>query len=216
MRIMTSEKHRDWIEKPVADSKDWRPDEASPIATWAPRSGQAVNDVSAVVDRLVVEFRTAMRQLAGGVSIISVGRGHDRSGLTVTSASSLSADPPTVIVCVNRGASSWPILDRYRAFGVNVLAATQRSIAEKFAGKGGASGNDRYAGAEWFTLATGTPLLVGALAAIDCEVEEMIDRHSHSIVIGCVLATRVDSSAGALTYWQGCYRAFASADASSV
>lgn len=61
-------------------------------------------------------LRLAMRQLAGGVSVITAGLGPDRTGLTVTSATALSLDPPTVIVCVNRGASAWAALERYGAF----------------------------------------------------------------------------------------------------
>src|SRR5216110_2973695 len=95
------------------------------------------------------DFRIAMRQLTGGVSVITAGRGRDISGMTVTSVSSLSVDPPTLIVSVNRSASSWPLLQRYGAFGVNILASDQIDIAERFAGKDGLKGAARFAGAEW-------------------------------------------------------------------
>jgi flavin reductase (DIM6/NTAB) family NADH-FMN oxidoreductase RutF len=151
------------------------------------------------------EFRGAMRALAGGVSVISVGRGKDISGMTVTSVTSLSVEPATLIVSVNRQSSSWPLLQRFGAFGVNILTAEQLDIAERFAGKGGLKGAERFAGAEWVTRATGVPLLVGSLASIDCEVEEVIERHSHAIVIGRVrdVITAVPSTA--LTYWDGQY-----------
>ena len=151
------------------------------------------------------DFRGAMRQLTGGVSVITTGRGKDISGMTVTSVSSLSVDPPTLIVSVNRGASSWPLLQRYGAFGVNILASDQIDIAERFTGKDGLKGAARFAGAEWRTRASGVPLLVGALAAIDCEVEEIIERHSHAIVIGRVRDLQVSSRTAALAYWQGQY-----------
>jgi len=129
------------------------------------------------------DFRGAMRHLTGGVSVITVGRGSDISGMTVTSVSSLSVEPPSLIVSVNRAASSWPLLKRYGHFGVNILTADQIDIAERFTGKGGLNGAARFAGAEWTTRASGVPLLVGALAAIDCEVEDIVERHSHAIVI---------------------------------
>ena len=151
------------------------------------------------------DFRGAMRQLTGGVSVITVGRGKDISGMTVTSVSSLSVDPPTLIVSVNRGASSWPLLKRYGFFGVNILTSDQIDIAERFAGKDGLKGAERFAGAEWTTRASGVPLLVGALAAIDCEVEEIVERHSHAIVIGRVLDLQVSTRTAALAYWQGQY-----------
>jgi flavin reductase (DIM6/NTAB) family NADH-FMN oxidoreductase RutF len=151
------------------------------------------------------DFRGAMRQLTGGVSVITAGRGRDISGMTVTSVSSLSVDPPTLIVSVNRSASSWPLLQRYGAFGVNILASDQIDIAERFAGKDGLKGAARFAGAEWTTRASGVPLLVGALAAIDCEIEEIIERHSHAILIGRVRDLQVSSRTAALAYWQGQY-----------
>jgi flavin reductase (DIM6/NTAB) family NADH-FMN oxidoreductase RutF len=151
------------------------------------------------------DFRNAMRQLTGGVSVITAGRGRDISGMTVTSVSSLSVDPPALIVSVNRESSSWPLVKRYGFFGVNILTSDQIDIAERFTGKGGLKGADRFAGARWTTRASGVPLLVGALAAIDCEVEDIVERHSHAIVIGRVLDVAVSARTAALAYWQGRY-----------
>src|ERR1700761_213058 len=131
------------------------------------------------IDREVAsaDFRAAMRQLTGGVSVITVGRGREIAGMTVTSVSSFSVEPPSLIVSVNRSASSWPLLKRDGFFGVNILNADQVDIAERFSGKNGLKGADRFGDAEWFTRASGVPLLVGALAAIECEVEDIIERH---------------------------------------
>ena len=151
------------------------------------------------------DFRSAMRHLAGGVSVITVGRGKDVTGMTVTSISSLSVEPPTLIVSINRGSSSWPLLKRLGVFGVNILTADQLDIAERFTGKDGLKGADRFAGAAWVTRASGVPLLVGALAAVDCEVEEIVERHSHGIVIGRVRDLQLSTRTAALAYWQGQY-----------
>jgi flavin reductase (DIM6/NTAB) family NADH-FMN oxidoreductase RutF len=153
-------------------------------------------------------FRAAMRHLAGAVSVITVGQGDDRSGLTATSVLSLALTPPTVLVCVNREASSWPLLARYGHFGINVLAASQQAIADRFAGRGGSTGTERYRNADWVRLETGAPILADALVAIDCELEELIDRHSHSIVLGRVKAVRVSETSDALLYWRGGYGVF--------
>jgi flavin reductase (DIM6/NTAB) family NADH-FMN oxidoreductase RutF len=153
------------------------------------------------------DFRGAMRHLIGAVSVITVGRGNDVTGMTVTSMSSLSVDPPSLLVSVNRSASSWPVLKTHGFFGVNVLAAGQRDIAERFSGKGGLKGAERFAGADWTVRGAGAPLLVGALAAIDCEVEEIIERHSHGIVIGRVRDVQLAPGGSALAYWHGEYRA---------
>ena len=151
------------------------------------------------------DFRNAMRHLTGGVSVITAGRGRDVSGMTVTSVSSLSVDPPALIVSINRESSSWPLVKRYGFFGVNILTSDQIGIAERFTGKGGLKGADRFAGARWMTRASGVPLLVGALAAVDCEVEDIVERHSHAIVIGRVMDVAVSTRTAALAYWQGRY-----------
>ena len=164
-----------------------------------------VRAVSIETEVTASDFRNAMRQLTGGVSVITAGKGRDISGMTVTSVSSLSVDPPALIVSINREASSWPLVKRYGFFGVNILTSDQIDIAERFTGKGGLKGAARFAGADWTTRAFGVPLLVGALAAIDCEVEDVVERHSHAIVIGRVLDVAVSARTAALAYWQGRY-----------
>jgi flavin reductase (DIM6/NTAB) family NADH-FMN oxidoreductase RutF len=119
--------------------------------------------------------------------------------------SSLSVDPPTLIVSINRQSSSWPLLKRHGFFGVNILTADQLDVAERFTGKDGLKGADRFAGAQWTTRVSGVPLLVGALAAIDCEAEDIIERHSHAIVVGRVLDIQASQRTAALSYWQGQY-----------
>ena len=165
----------------------------------------AVRHLTLAPDISSDEFRGAMRHLTGGVSVITVGSGKDITGMTVTSVSSLSVEPPTLIVSINRESSSWPILKRQGFFGVNILAAGQLDVAERFTGKGGLKGADRFTGAQWTTRISGVPLLVGALAAIDCEVEEIVERHSHAIVIGRVLDIQKSGHTAALAYWQGRY-----------
>jgi flavin reductase (DIM6/NTAB) family NADH-FMN oxidoreductase RutF len=167
----------------------------------------AVRDISIISEVSADDFRNAMRRLTGGVSVITAGRGRDISGMTVTSVASLSVEPPALIVSVNRDASSWPLIRRHGFFGVNILNADQLDIAERFAGKGGLKGAARFAGTDWFTRASGVPLLAGALAAIDCEVEEVVERHSHAIVIGGVLDLQVSARSAALAYWHGQYLA---------
>ncbi|WP_020087413.1 flavin reductase family protein [Hyphomicrobium zavarzinii] len=153
-------------------------------------------------------FRSAMRQLAGGICAITVGRGDERTGLTSTSVSSLSAEPPALVFCINKTASSWPILQARRAFAVNVLPPGHRSVADRFSGRNGVKGLDRYEGARWSELVTGTPVLLDALAVLDCEVEDLIERFGSAVVIGRVVAARVrgeDAEPEALTYWRGAY-----------
>ena len=157
-------------------------------------------------------FRNAMRYLAGAVSVVTTGIGEQRTGFTATSVSSLSVEPPTLLVCLNRSSSSWPVLTTHGAFCVNVLSHDHLHVADRFAGRGGAQGTARYEGEQWRQLATGTWVLSSALAAFDCEVEEALDRHSHTILIGRVKAIALRDSAEPLLYWQGAYRLLSNLD----
>lgn len=152
------------------------------------------------------DFRDAMRAFVGNCSLITTGSGEAATGLIVTSAISLSAEPPLLLACVNRSSSSWPVLKETGSFGWSSLGAAHQPVAERFSGFGGVKGPARYEGAEWETAVTGAKLLVGAPTAFDCTVEEMIDRATHSILIGRVQAIRTTPDAGALIYWNGAYR----------
>ncbi len=156
------------------------------------------------------ELKVAMRSLAGGVSVITAGIGENRTGATVTSATALSMEPATMIVNINKSSSTWPIIARYNNFCVNVLSSKQQDVASRFAGVGGLKGVDRYIDAEWFELESGASALRGALAAIDCAVEDVIERHTHAIIIGRVLS--VERAEGApLIYHGGRYANLATA-----
>src|ERR1700736_1708282 len=140
-------------------------------ATCEAAMNSVVRHIAIAREVTSTDFRGAMRQLTGGVSVLTAGRGKEISGMTVTSVSSPSIEPATLIVSINREASSWPLVKRHGVFGVNILTSDQLDVAERFTGKGGLKGAARFAGAEWITLASGVPLLVDALAAVDCEGE---------------------------------------------
>ncbi len=150
-------------------------------------------------------FRDAMRAFVGNCSLLTVGSGEQATGLVVTSGISLSADPALILACVNRSSSSWPLFSPGGIFGWSSLGAAHQGVAERFSGFGGVKGPARYEGAIWDTV-EGAQLLSGAPTAFACTVEEMIDRATHSIVIGRVRAIRTTADAGALIYWNGQYR----------
>lgn len=156
------------------------------------------------------EFRTAMRGFVGNCCVITAGSGQDASGLVLTSAVSLSTDPPLLTACINLGASTFPLLKRYMCFGCSSLGAAHQAVAERFSGFGGIKGAERYEGAEWETAVTGARLLKGAAVAFDCVVDEILERATHAIVIGRVQAIRNNPDAGALIYWNGQYRSMPS------
>ncbi len=157
-----------------------------------------------------VAFRETMRNLAGGVTVVTVGEDQGRTGMTATSVSSFSAEPPTIILSINRESSSWRAIREWRSFCVNILSDRQRAVAENFAGIGGLKGPDRYRAGSWTTLLTGAPVLSEALANLDCELDEVFERHSHSIVIGHVRAVLSNPAARPLLYWHANYLPLAS------
>ena len=150
-------------------------------------------------------FRSVMRHLASGVCLVTQSVGGARAGTTATAVASLSLEPPTLIVCVNRAASTYAGLTLGAAFGVSVLGADHREFAERFAGRTGEEGAERFREGRWRIAPNGAPLLADALAAFACEVEEIVERNTHAVIIGRVNHAAAVSGGGALVYWRGGY-----------
>jgi flavin reductase len=110
------------------------------VTQLRPRNQTVASEADIAVDtsRQMIDanaFRHAMRNLAAGVSIVTSGKGPDRRGLTVTATCSLSAEPPSILVCVNRNAEAYSTIIDSRSFAVNFLAFDQLDIALRFAGR---------------------------------------------------------------------------------
>jgi flavin reductase (DIM6/NTAB) family NADH-FMN oxidoreductase RutF len=150
------------------------------------------------------QFRLVMRRLAGGVCVITAGQGEDITGMTVTSLTSLSATPPRLLVSINRQASSFAPIARHRVFGVNILGSDQQVLAERFS-NGRLKGRERFEGIAWTHGASGVPLLERSLAVVECQVEEIIERHSHGIIVGRLSSMELSHRLSGLTYWNGRY-----------
>jgi flavin reductase (DIM6/NTAB) family NADH-FMN oxidoreductase RutF len=152
------------------------------------------------------EFRASMRHLAGAVTVIATGTKGHRFGLTATAVCSLSDDPATLLVCVNRSASAHDVISQNRTFSINLLADDQEPIAARFSGRAGHKGEARFEGGDWRTLATGAPTLVDALATFDCEVNQEHVFTTHTIFIGRVVASSAREAAEPLVYLRGAFR----------
>ncbi|MEQ1611528.1 MAG: flavin reductase family protein [Hyphomicrobiaceae bacterium] len=152
------------------------------------------------------DFRACMRHLAGAVTVIATGAPGHRFGLTATAVCSLSDDPATLLVCVNRAASAHDVISRNRNFSVNLLADDQEPIAGRFSGRAGHKGETRFEGGDWRTLATGAPTLVNSLTTFDCEVNQEHVFATHTIFIGRVVASTTRGSAEPLVYLRGAFR----------
>src|SRR5690349_10286801 len=104
-------------------------------------------------------FRLAMRQLASAVTIVTSGSGPCRRGLTATAVCSLSADPPSLLVCINKQTECHEIIRQNGHFCVNALGADDEGLAGRFAGRDGSHGLSRFSAGSWTELVTGAPVL---------------------------------------------------------
>lgn len=156
------------------------------------------------------QFKLAMRYLGGTANVITVEHQGQRSGLTATSVTSVAADPAEVLVCVNQSSSSWPLMRDSGLFGVNILGVEQAGMALQFAGFKGEQGDARYAGHDWLRTEHGIWLARQAPAALACQIVEVIERHSHALVLGRVLQVHHAEQAqdSPLLYWQGRFGRF--------
>jgi flavin reductase len=157
------------------------------------------------------EFRAAMRGLASGVSLVTTldpeGKPH---GMAATAVMSVSADPPRILVCVNKTASMHAPLVAFGCYAVSFLSAAQADLVRIFSSPD--QRHLRFAGSGWSGLTTGAPVLDGAVAVLDCVVVEQIDAISHSMFIGEVVATRaVPEPVMPLVHCHGGLGAFATA-----
>jgi flavin reductase (DIM6/NTAB) family NADH-FMN oxidoreductase RutF len=113
--------------------------------------------------------------------------------------------PPTLFVCLARSSSTLAGLRDVGAFSISLLSSRHEALAHRFSGRSGVHGARRFDAAQWITLSTGAPVLADALAAFDCLVEEVIERHSHAIVLGAVVSLREGVDEPALAHRRGGY-----------
>ena len=149
------------------------------------------------------EYRTAMRQVPAAVAVVTTTTPGGRQGLTVTAVSSVSADPPQVLVCINRETRSAEAISAAGRFGVNYLAYEHEELAGAFATPTDNHEN-RFRLARWVDSPGGTPLLQDALLAFDCTVVNEIHSGTHTIFIGQVTDIR-DHDGRPLLYQRGAF-----------
>ncbi|MDQ6941215.1 MAG: flavin reductase family protein [Candidatus Eremiobacteraeota bacterium] len=130
------------------------------------------------------DFRAAMRRFVTGVSIVTTSLDDRIHGFTVNAFASVSADPPTVLICVNRVATAHPLIAASQHFCVNILALEQRALAERFAG---GEPRSRFDGVAYRIGPSGSPVLEGTVAHVDCRVTEELTASTHTIFLGEVL-----------------------------
>ncbi|WP_330343252.1 flavin reductase family protein [Streptomyces sp. NBC_00557] len=146
-----------------------------------------------MIQRPSDDFRVGMRRLAGGVCVISGStKSGEPCGLTATAVCSLTADPPSLVACINKDTRLGAAVRTAPAFAVNVLSARQRPVAEAFAGLiSGVWGEARFSYGEWREERPGVPLLADSPASFVCELDQVVDRSTHLLLIGLVVDVRL-------------------------
>ncbi|HET7197488.1 MAG TPA: flavin reductase [Burkholderiales bacterium] len=154
------------------------------------------------------QFRLGMRTLAGAVNIITSMHAGHRYGMTATAVCSATAEPPTVLACINKLAVTHDAVAKGRVFCVNVLRAEDWELSTTFSGA--QTGEGRFRHGNWTRLSTGAPALVDALVSFDCRVVKKLVHGTHSIFLGEVEQILIGKKGKPLLYSDGQYAKLAS------
>ena len=152
-------------------------------------------------------YRDAMARFAGAVHVVVTDGAAGHRGVTVIATCSVSDNPPTILVCLNRENAANDAFAQNGVFALNTLTDAQIDIANAFSGLTGLSQEARFGQAQWDTIATGAPTLVGAAAVFDCELVDSKDVATHRILIGRVRGVRTGEDARPLLYYNRAYHA---------
>jgi len=149
------------------------------------------------------DYRDAMARLGAAVNLVTTDGPGGRAGFTASAVCSVTDEPPTLLVCLNRNASAYPVFQANSALCVNVLAHGQHELSNLFGGK--TPMHERFASACWSSLETGAPLLDDALIAFDCRIVQRHPVGSHDVLYCEVLGIRHGQRARGLMYFERAY-----------
>jgi flavin reductase len=149
-------------------------------------------------------FKFVMRRVASPVAIVAAQRGEARGGLTATAICSVTADPPTLLVCINRKSSAGALIAECGAFSVNFLSDEQTTLARLFSTPKLRS-EERFVAGSWKKSVTGAPILKDAICSFDCRVTEAVVSGTHEMFFGRVVAAETGSG-DPLLYRDGYFR----------
>lgn len=150
-------------------------------------------------------YRDAMARFGGAVHVVTTDGQAGRRGTTVIAACSVSDRPPTILVCLNRENAANDLFAANGVFALNTLNADQKSLADAFSGLTGLPQDERFAAGSWTRLATGAPVLEGAMATFDCELVDHKDMATHRVLFGKVTGIRIGDSLDPLFYFNRAY-----------
>ena len=150
-----------------------------------------------------VQYKLGMRTLAAAVNIITSTHSGHRYGMTATAVCSVTADPPTLLVCINKATTTHNAIAKSGVFCVNTLRAEDSELSTTFSGA--QSGESRFKSRDWTHLATGSPALIDALVSFDCRLVKKIAHGSHTMFLGRVEQVLFGKKGKPLLYADGQY-----------
>jgi flavin reductase len=149
------------------------------------------------------DYRDAMACLGAAVTIVTTDGNSGRAGFSASAICSVTDDPPTLLVCINRASSAYASVTRNKVVCVNVLSARHEKLSRLFGGK--VPAEERFAAAAWSTLATGAPVLDDCAAAFDCRIADIVNVGTHDVLFCQVAALKRSDSADNLIYFGRAY-----------
>lgn len=150
-------------------------------------------------------FWRTLGERAIGVTVVTAAASSGPAGFLALSAAHVSAEPPTMLVSIDRRTSALAAVLESRHFAVNILGREHEKLSESFGGKGQEKHAERFAAGDWTVLRTGAPILRAALGAFDCELEQIIEREGVIIALGRVVDCLAAGAGGPLIYFRGKY-----------
>jgi len=144
-------------------------------------------------------FRQAMGYFASGVTVVTTASAGELYGMTVSSFSSLSLNPPLVLICIDKAVPSHDMIRDAGCFVVNILEKRQEHLSRRFA----TTGNDKFKGVAWHSGQLDLPVLDNTLAAIECRLRNVLDGGDHTIFVGEVVDAEIREGAPLLYYRRG-------------
>ena len=150
-----------------------------------------------------VQYKLGMRTLAAAVNIVTTSHSGHRYGMTATAVCSVTADPPTLLACINKATTTHNAIAKSGVFCVNTLRAEDSELSTAFSGA--QSGEGRFKSRDWTHLTTGSPVLIDALVSFDCRMVKKIAHGSHTIFFGQVEQVLFGKKGKPLLYVDGQY-----------
>jgi flavin reductase len=151
------------------------------------------------------DFRNAMAQLGAAVNVITTDGAAGRTGMTASAVCSVTDNPPMLAVCINRSSRSNPFFKENGVLCVNTVSSSQTEISSVFAGATRCSPEQRFESGDWKKLATGAPVLQGALVSFDGRITDIVEKGTHTVFFVEVEAVSHSDTAGLIYFRRNFY-----------